>query len=62
MILKWGKSNVHFICMDTNSLISLIYATDFNKDVSENFGKYFGTLNYDERKKIGCLLRKTKDY
>lgn len=56
MILKWGKSNVYFICMDTNSLISLIYATDFNKDVSENFGKYFGTLNYDERKKksVAC--------
>lgn len=56
MILKWGKSNVHFICMDTNSLIPLIYATDFNKDVSENFGKYFGTLNYDERKKksVAC--------
>lgn len=60
MILKWGKSNVHFICMDTNSLISLIYATDFNKDVSENFGKYFGTLNYDERKKNRLPVEKNK--
>ena len=46
MIPKWGKSNAHFIYLDIDSTISLIYADDIYEDTIEDVRKCFSTSNY----------------
>lgn len=46
MTPKWGKSYVHFIYLNIESTISLIYADDIYKDTIEDVRKWFDTSNY----------------